>query len=73
MNRITYGTADDGSRNTIHASEMLNIEVDDDGHPTAVWFRCLTLPFNVWRRESGDPAHCNPNIRVMSIDYETGD
>lgn len=67
---IRYGTLVNGERNTIHASEVLDIEVDDDGHPTAVWFRCLNLPFTVWRRDFGSPVHINPgDMRILNIEF----
>ena len=69
--RYRYGTVEDGSRNTIHASTELNIEVDDDGRPAAVWFRCLTLPFTVWRRDNGEPVYVNPDdMKIQLIEYE---
>ena len=65
-----YGTQADGSRNTIHASAVLNVEVDDDGRPTAVWFRCLNLPFTVWRRNADEPALINPSdMEILNIEY----
>jgi hypothetical protein len=65
-----YGTEADGSRNTIHAGGKLDIEVDDDGRPVAVWFRCLNLPFSVWLRASGEPAHINPaGMEILNIEY----
>lgn len=67
-----YGTSKDGTRNTIHVSGALNVEVDDDGRPTAVWFRCLNLPFTVWHRDDGDPARINPeNMTILNIEYKT--
>lgn len=69
-----YGSFPDGSRNTIHDSGDLSIEVDDDGRPTAVWFRCLNLPFHVWHRGGGEPVHFNPeDMTILNIEYERGD
>jgi hypothetical protein len=66
-----YGTMADGSRNTIHASGALSIEVDDLGRPTAVWFRCLNLPFHTWHRGVGEAVHINPGaIRILNIEYQ---
>jgi len=60
----------DGTRNTIHDSGVLSIEVDDLGKPVAVWFRCLNLPFHTWR-VPGEPAHINPgDMRILNIEYE---
>ncbi len=39
-----YGNRPDGTRNTIHATEHLDIEVRK-GKVVAVWFRCMELPF----------------------------
>ena len=71
---VRYGSMEDGSRNTIHASGELNIEVDDDGHPVAVWFRCLNLPFTVWRRDIGQPCYFNPDdMLILNIEYKRKD
>lgn len=65
-----YGTLADGTRNTIHASGALSVEVDDLGRPTAVWFRCLTLPFHTWSRP-GPALHANPgDMRILNIEYQ---
>lgn len=67
-----YGSLPDGSRNTIHATTELSIEVDDLGRPTAVWFRCLNLPFHVWHRGTGRAEHINPEgMKILNIEYET--
>lgn len=34
-----------GSEMTIHQTEGVNVELDEDGNVVAVWFRCQTLPF----------------------------
>jgi len=66
-----YGSFPDGTRNTIHNSHVLSIEVDDDGKPTAVWFRCLNLPFHTWRRDSDEPVRINPGgMHILNIEYE---
>ena len=50
-----------GDGGTIHSTTHLDVEVDDDGLVVAVWFRCQTLPFQVWNRNvpraerDGDP------------------
>ncbi|MBM0257370.1 hypothetical protein [Micromonospora sp. 4G55] len=43
-----------GDGGTIHGSTWLDVEVDDAGTVVAVWFRCQTLPWRVFRRSSGD-------------------
>lgn len=64
-----YGTVD-GEQRTIHASSIIDIEVDELGRPTAVWFRCLNLPFQVWQRESGPAEHINPeDMQILNIEY----
>ena len=34
-----------GNKNTMHGSEEVNVELDEDGKVVAVWFRCLPLAF----------------------------
>lgn len=64
-----YGTLPDGTRNTIHASGHLDIEVDALGRPTAVWFRCLNLPFEVFHRPL--VVQENPgDMTILNIEYE---
>jgi hypothetical protein len=77
---VRYGSMDGGSKTTIHASTTihtsgeLNIEVDDDGNPVAVWFRCLNLPFTVWRRDIGQPFYFNPDdMTILNIEYKRKD
>jgi hypothetical protein len=37
-----------GRNNTIHRTKLLNIEVDKKtGGVVSVWFRCMSLPFDV--------------------------
>lgn len=36
-----------GDKNTIHRTGHLDVELDPAGNVTAVWFRCLRLPFKV--------------------------
>lgn len=68
-----YGTVD-GEQRTIHASGLLDIEVDDDGKPTAVWFRCLNLPFHVWHRGTGEAVTINPvGMEILNIEYKEVD
>ena len=39
--RITYGHT-----GTIHRTNHLNVEVNENGVVVAVWFRCMLLPFD---------------------------
>lgn len=65
-----YGTLADGSRNTIHASGLLDIEVNELGEVTAVWFRCLNLPFRVFHRES--TSWINPeDMTILNVEYDS--
>lgn len=34
-----------GHGKTIHQTQELDIEVDENGKVVAVWFRCIALPF----------------------------
>ena len=64
-----YGTLPDGTRNTIHASSQLDVEVNEIGEVTAVWFRCLNLPFRVFSREN--TSWINPEgMTILNIEYE---
>jgi hypothetical protein len=45
-----------GDGGTIHGTTWLDVEVDDAGRVLAVWFRCQTLPYRVFRR-SGDERY----------------
>lgn len=64
-----YGTLPDGSRNTIHESRHLDIEVDDLGRPTAVWFRCLNLPFEVFSRPDVVRENLG-DMQILNIEYD---
>jgi hypothetical protein len=35
-----------GHDKTIHRTNILNVEVDKNGHVVSVWFRCMALPFD---------------------------
>lgn len=64
-----YGTIPGVGRNTIHVSGHLDIEVDLVGRPTAVWFRCLNLPFEVFSRP--DVVRVNPDdMDILNIEYD---
>jgi len=56
-----------GDGGTIHGTSQLDIEVNELGEVTAVWFRCLNLPFRVFNREN--PAWINPDIEIRGIEY----
>lgn len=65
-----YGTDADGSRNTIHDTARIDIEVDAEGHPIALWFRCLNLPYRTWHRDSELAQNINPHdMEILSIEY----
>jgi hypothetical protein len=36
-----------GDNRTIHSSTKIQIEQDVEGNVVSVWFRCLTIPFEV--------------------------
>lgn len=36
-----------GHDKTIHRTEELSVEVDENGEVVSVWFRCMPLPFHV--------------------------
>lgn len=57
-----------GDGGTIHGTHHLDIEVDPDtGEVTAVWFRCLNLPFRVYSRT--DTVRVNPDTEIHGIEY----
>ena len=57
-----------GDGGTIHGTGHIDVEVDPDtGEVTAVWFRCLNLPFKIFSRP--DPARINPDTEVHGIEY----
>jgi hypothetical protein len=35
-----------GHDKTIHATKLVNVELDKDGKVVSVWFRCRALPFD---------------------------
>lgn len=35
-----------GHENTIHRTNLVNVEVDKNGKVVSVWFRCMPLPFD---------------------------
>jgi len=57
-----------GDGGTIHGTDRLDIEIDPKtGEVTAVWFRCLNLPFQVFSRP--DTVRYNPDIEVHGVEY----
>jgi hypothetical protein len=69
MTEKRYGDNPDGTRNTIHGSGTIDIQVDDQGKILRVWFRCLSLPFRldtVTDHEVYNPEH----VRIMNIETD---
>lgn len=61
-----------GDGGTIHGTTELSVEVDPETKEvTAVWFRCLNLPFHVWSRP--DPARVNPDSEIHGIEIRHRD
>jgi hypothetical protein len=57
-----------GDGGTIHGTGYLDIEIDPaTGEVTAVWFRCLNLPFRTFSRD--EPAVVNPDIGIRGVEY----
>ena len=57
-----------GDGGTIHGTGHLDVEVDPKtGEVTAVWFRCLNLPFKIFSRP--DAARINPETEIHGIEY----
>lgn len=57
-----------GDGGTVHGTISLDVEVDaQTGEVTAVWFRCLNLPFKVFSRPG--TVRCNPDTEVHGIEY----
>jgi hypothetical protein len=69
------GTIYYGDGGTIHGSTELSVEVNSKGEVVSVWFRCLTLPFHVFKRDSiggattGYASIPDPGIDIVGIDY----
>ena len=59
-----------GDGGTIHHTGQLDVDVDSSGRPTAIWYRCLTLPFQINKRRFGEPAVSNPReLSITGIEY----
>ena len=57
-----------GDGGTIHGTSRLDIEIDPaTGEVTAVWFRCLNLPFEIFSRPG--TVRINPDTEVHGIEY----
>lgn len=57
-----------GASGTIHQTGTIDIQVDaETGEVVAVWFRCLSLPFQVSKVSGRRP--CNPDLAVEEITY----
>lgn len=57
-----------GDGGTIHDTGTLDIELDPEtGEVTAVWFRCLNLPFRTYSRP--DTVRFNPDTEIHGIEY----
>lgn len=57
-----------GHSGTIHATEDLDIVMNERGEVTAVWFRCQELPFNVSRR-AGERARAQAQLpRLVAVE-----
>lgn len=65
-----------GYDKTFHKVGHLDIETDQEGKVVAVWYRCMTLPFEqrpVNAERAGEMAALykdNPPGRIMALDIE---
>lgn len=64
-----YGGQDEW-RNTIHATDYLDIETNEQGIVTQVWFRCSTLPFKQYNTRDKVIAIGNEAPRINGIVFE---
>lgn len=65
--RHTYG-----GKGTIHQTSAIDVEVDQGGRVLAVWFRCMSLPFQVYLRKGIEQSIgvINPTgIAIEEITY----
>lgn len=60
--RRTYG-----NNGTIHDTQYLDVETDEDGDVVAIWFRCMALPF----RQSDVNPHRGADMRNMYADPDS--
>ena len=58
-----------GHDGTIHQTTHLDVEVDSEGTVTAVWFRCMMLPFKVSSREQpSSPPEITTKLIAVEIE-----
>jgi hypothetical protein len=58
-----------GMQGTIHQTGTIDIQQDEGGNVTAVWFRCLNLPFTCSAAESGTTINPVRDIAIEEITY----
>lgn len=56
-----------GGSDTYHDSDFIDVETDDDGRVTAVWFRCQPLPFRQDNWGRGRSAEMREMYRTTNI------
>lgn len=65
-----------GHQGTVHRTTEVNIEMDPDGKVVAVWFRCITLPFDVTKVdvdravEMGQMYKLHPPAGLLAVHVE---
>lgn len=66
-----------GHKGTIHETQKLNIEITKEGEIVCVWFRCMTLPFDVTIVEGSRADDMRKHgkswtskISLNAVDYE---
>lgn len=65
-------------RNTIHATEHLDVETDETGAVISVWFRCQMLPFEQTRVDASRAeemrrayrGHSDEPTRLIAVEVE---
>jgi len=60
MAEFRYGDLDSDTRNTIHESNHVDVEIGPNGNVVSVWFRCMRVPFeahNVDQHRANDMLH----------------
>ena len=69
MTRFYGGQGEE--RNTIHATDYVDVETDQNGKVLAVWFRCSTLPFKQHLSDASLWEGSNPSLpRINGIVFE---
>ena len=58
-----------GNDNTIHRTEHVEVEVDDDGSVVAVWFRCIQLAFTQHQAGDSRAAEMRPvnGVKITAV------